>query len=149
MVVRPGEYTSCIFPRNIRPVKLKTRQNAFQGLKKLFEGNLLFPPGNTGIWLFARANILHVFSREINVQWSSNKDKNAFQVLRKLFESNMLFARRALESGYLPGRIYFMYFFFEIICYSPGEHLNLVIRPVVYTSCIFSRNIRPMKLKPR
>ena len=85
-------------------------KNAFQGLKKLFEGNLVIRPAIIGIWLFARANILHVFSREIYVQWNSNEDKNAFQGLKKLFEGNLLFARRTLESDYAPGWIYFMYF---------------------------------------
>ena len=65
---------------------------------------------NTRNWLFARADILHVFFRDIYVQWSSNQDKNAFQGLQKLFEGNLLFALRTLESGYSPERIYFMYF---------------------------------------
>ena len=77
---------------------------------------------NTGKWLFAQANILHVFFREIYVQWSSNQIKTLFKALRSLLRG---------------------------ICYSPGEHWNLVVRPGEYTSCIFSSNKRLMKLKPR
>ena len=85
-------------------------KEAFQDLKKLFEGNLIIREAIIGIWLFARANILHVFSREIYVQWSSNQDKNSFQGLKKLFEANLLFALRTLESDYSPGRKYLMFF---------------------------------------
>ena len=40
-------------------------KEAFQGLKKLFEENLVIRPAIIGIWLFARADIPHVFSRGI------------------------------------------------------------------------------------
>ena len=43
-------------------------KNAFQSLKKVFKGNLVIPPAIIGIWLFAQANILRVFFREIYVQ---------------------------------------------------------------------------------
>ena len=105
-------------------------KNAFQGRKNLFEGNLVIRPANTGIWLFARANILHVFSREIYVQWSWNQDKNAFQGLMKLFEGNLLFARRTLESGYSPGRIY-----------SAIYRSN--IRTTIYRSIVYTKKWRP------
>ena len=146
-------------------------KETFLDLKKLFEGNLLSARANTGIWLFDRVSILHVFSREIYVEWSSNQYKNAFKGRKKLFEGNPLFARGRLESGYSPGRIYFMYFiqnyttnevqiniktifkaqccFLRGICGTPCEHWNLIIRPGENTSCFFLRNIRPMKIKPR
>ena len=72
--------------------KIKT---VFKTLQELFEGNLLFKigrksskirPVNTGIWLFARTNILYVFSQEIYVQWSSNQDENSFQGLKELLK---------------------------------------------------------------
>ena len=60
-------------------VRSNQAKNDFEGLKKLFWGESGYSSrANTGIWLFARENILDAYSQEIYVQRSSNQAKNVF-----------------------------------------------------------------------
>ena len=70
----------------VRPHEAQGKIKRFSRLKETFWGNLFIRRAIIGIWLFAPANILHVFSREIYVQCSSNQDKNGFQALKELLK---------------------------------------------------------------